>query len=63
MCQYRRQVKLRGNVSLEDELQRIRSQCSPESEIDCFRLFLGQELGVQKVDMMHRGWALSEMVD
>ena len=63
MGQYRRQVKLRGNVSLEDELQRIRSQCSPESEIDCFRLFLGQELGVPKIDMMHRGWALSEMVD
>ena len=63
MEKHRSSIRLRGHSTFRSEMDRIRSSCAPESNYDCLRLFLGQELFVSKVDMMYRGWALSELVD
>ena len=60
---HRTSIRLRGMSTIRSEIDRLREECDPESDYDCLRLFLGQELEVSRLDLMYRGWALSELVD
>ena len=59
----RRLIKVGSMLSLKDKLDFIRAHYCAESNENCLRLFLGEEVGLKQKDYVNRGLALAQLLE
>ena len=56
-------IRLRGGVSLSAALESVRTRHSCVSDVETLRMFLGQEPGLSRLDLVDHSLALDILVD